>query len=46
MVEHWYRLPGEVANAPSLEAFQTGLDDTLSNPIQLKMSLLTTVGLG
>jgi len=41
MMEHWYRLPREVANAPSLETFKARLDRALSNLlIMLKTSLL------
>jgi len=45
-VKHWHRLPREVADAPSLETFKARMDGALSNPIQLKMSLLITGGLG
>jgi len=31
VVRHWNRLPGEVVDAPSLEAFKARLDGTLSN---------------
>jgi len=31
VVRHWNKLPTEVANAPSLEAFKAKLDGTLSN---------------
>jgi len=31
VVRHWNRLPGEVANAPSLEVFKARLDGALSN---------------
>ena len=31
VVRHWNRLPGEVMDAPSLEAFKARLDGTLSN---------------
>ena len=30
-VPHWNRLPGEVVDAPSLEAFKTRLDVALSS---------------
>jgi len=40
------RQAGEVVDAPSLETFKARLDGALSNPIQLKMSLLTAGGLG
>ncbi|KFQ77687.1 hypothetical protein N335_11171, partial [Phaethon lepturus] len=33
VVKHWYRLPREVADAPSLEAFKVRLDGALSNLI-------------
>ena len=39
-VKHWNRLPREMVDAPSLEAFKARLDGALSNLIQLKMSLL------
>ena len=41
MVKRWNRLPREVVDAPTLETFKVRLDGTLSNLIQLKMSLLT-----
>jgi len=31
VVEHWNRLPSEVADAPSLEIFKVRLDGALSN---------------
>ena len=31
VVTHWNRLPSEAVDAPSLEAFKTGLDGALSN---------------
>lgn len=40
MAKHRYRLCGEVVAAPSQETFKDKLDGALSNPIQLKMSLL------
>ncbi|KFP15607.1 hypothetical protein Z169_08835, partial [Egretta garzetta] len=33
VVKHWNRLPREVVEAPSLEAFQARLDRALSNLI-------------
>jgi len=41
VVKRWNRLPREVVDAPTLETFKVRLDGTLSNLIQLKMSLLT-----
>ena len=31
VVKHWHRLPREVVDAPSLEAFKVRLDGALSN---------------
>ena len=31
VVTHWNRLPSEVVDAPSLEAFKARLDEALSN---------------
>jgi len=31
VAKHWHRLPGEVADAPSLAAFKVRLDGALSN---------------
>ncbi|KFM12389.1 hypothetical protein AS27_12261, partial [Aptenodytes forsteri] len=31
VVRHWHRLPREVGDAPSLEAFKAKLDGALSN---------------
>jgi len=45
VVNHWHRLPREVADAPYLETFKGRLDGALSNLIQLKMALLTAGGL-
>ena len=45
VLNHWKRLSRDVADAPSLEAFQVRLDGALSNLIELKMSLLTAGGL-
>ncbi|KFQ76862.1 hypothetical protein N337_06506, partial [Phoenicopterus ruber ruber] len=33
VVKHWHRLPREVVDAPSLEAFQVRLDGALGNLI-------------
>ncbi|KFP15991.1 hypothetical protein Z169_02195, partial [Egretta garzetta] len=33
VVKHWNRLPSEVVEAPSLEAFKARLDGALSNLI-------------
>ena len=33
MVRHWSRLPSDVLNAPSLEAFKTRLDRVLNNVV-------------
>ncbi|KFP10450.1 hypothetical protein Z169_02437, partial [Egretta garzetta] len=33
VVKHWHRLPREVVQAPSLEAFKARLDGALSNLI-------------
>jgi len=46
LVKHCHRLPREAAYAPSLETFKVRVNGALSNPIKLKMSLLTTRGLG
>jgi len=43
-VRHWHRLPREAVTAPSLETFKAGLVGSLSNLMQLKMSLLTAGG--
>jgi len=40
VVKQRNRLPSEVVDAPSLEAFTVRLDGALSNMIQLKMFLL------
>ena len=39
VVRHWNRLPSEVLNAPSLEAFKARLDGTLSTLVQSEVSL-------
>lgn len=36
MVRHWYRLPREVLEAPSLETVKIRLDGALSNMISLR----------
>jgi len=41
VVKWWNRLPREVVDAPSLEAFKVRFDGTLSTLVYLKMSLLT-----
>jgi len=46
VVRPWYRFSREVGDVPSLETFQARLDGALRSLIQLKMSLLTVVGLG
>ena len=33
VVRHWYRLPREVVDAPSLAVFKARLDEALSNLI-------------
>ncbi|KAK4817650.1 hypothetical protein QYF61_023240 [Mycteria americana] len=44
VVRHWPRLPREVVDAPSLEAFKVRLDGALSNLVWLKMSLVMAGG--
>jgi len=44
VVKHRHRLPGEARDASFLETFKVRLDGTLSNLIQLKMSLLIAPG--
>ena len=39
VVRHWHRLPNEVANALSLEAFKARLDGALSNLVYREVSL-------
>jgi len=46
VVKPWHRLPREVVDAPSLEAFKARLDGALSNLVWLKISLLTAGLLG
>ena len=41
VVKHWNAFPRDVVEAPSLETFKARLDGALSNPVWLKMSLLT-----
>ena len=38
VVRHWKRLPREVVDAPSLEAFKARLDGTLSNLVYREVS--------
>jgi len=46
VVKHWNRLTREAVEALSLETFKARLDEVLSNLVWLKMSLITTGGLG
>ena len=39
VVRPWNRLPREVVDAPCLEVFKAGLDETLSNLVSWKVSL-------
>jgi len=43
-MDHWNGLPRELVEAPSLEMFKVRLEGTLSNLIELKMSLLIAGG--
>ena len=45
VVRHWNRLPSEVVNAPSLEAFKARLDGALSNLVYWEVSLSIAGGL-
>jgi len=38
-MRHWYRLPSEVVDAPSLEAFKAKLDGALSNLVYREVPL-------
>ena len=44
-VKHWDRLPSEVVNAPSLEAFKARLDGAVSSLVSREVSLLIAGGL-
>ena len=44
VVRHWNRLPSEVVDAPSLEAFKARLDGALSNLVWREVSLPTVGG--
>lgn len=35
VLRHWHRLPRELVEVPSLEAFKVMLDQALSNPVKL-----------
>ena len=39
MVRHWNRLPSEVVDAPSLEAFKARLDGAVNNLVRWEVSL-------
>ena len=45
MVTHWNRLPKEVVDAPSLEAFKPRLDVALGSPLQWLATLHVAGGL-
>ena len=45
VVTHWNRLPREVVDCPSLEAFKARLDGAVSNLVQREVSLPTAGGL-
>ena len=44
VVRHWNRIPSEVVDAPSLEAFKVSLGGTLINLVSWKVSLPIAVG--
>ena len=44
MVRHWHRLPREVVDAPSPEAFKARLDGILSNLVYKEVSLSISGG--
>ena len=45
VVRHWNRLPSEVVDSPSLEAFKASLDGALSNLVQREVFLPIAGGL-
>jgi len=45
VVTHWNRLPREVVDCPSLEAFKARPDGAVSNLVQREVSLPTAGGL-
>lgn len=45
VVKQWHKLPGEVVDVSSLEAFKVSLDRSRSNLVYMKMPLLTTMEL-
>ena len=44
MVRHWHRLPREAVDAPSLEAFEAGLDGALGSLSRWVVALLMAGG--
>ena len=43
VVRHWYRLPREFVDAPSLEVFKTRLDGALSNLVECRVRIRGTL---
>ena len=46
VVRHWNRLPSELVDAPSLEAFKARLDGALSSLVLWEVSIPISRGLG